>query len=56
MQDLNDPLALLNPKNINKDKLLEYIRDACDYCTDYQVMILQKNQKLIVVVVVSYPT
>jgi len=36
-KDLNDPMALLNPKNINKDKLLEYIRDACDYCTDYQL-------------------
>lgn len=36
-KDLNDPLELLNPKNINKEKLYEYIRDACDYCTDYQV-------------------
>jgi len=36
-KDLNDPMALLNPKNVNKDKLLEYIRDACDYCTDYQL-------------------
>ena len=36
-EDLSDPLALLNPKNVNKDALLEYIRDACDYCTDYQV-------------------
>ena len=39
-KDLNDPMALLNPKNINKEMLLEYIRDACDYCTDYQVLIL----------------
>ena len=37
--DLNDPMALLHPKNINKDMLLEYIRDACDYCTDYQVTV-----------------
>ena len=36
-KDLNDPLELLSPKNINKEKLYEYIRDACDYCTDYQV-------------------
>ena len=36
-KDLNDPLELLHPKNVNKEKLLEYIRDACDYCTDYQV-------------------
>ena len=36
--DLNDPMALLHPKNINKEMLLEYIRDACDYCTDYQVL------------------
>jgi len=36
-KDLNDPMALLNPKNVNKEKLLEYIRDACDYCTDYQL-------------------
>ena len=35
--DLNDPMALLHPKNINKEMLLEYIRDACDYCTDYQL-------------------
>ena len=37
MQDLSDPMALLNPKNVSKDALLEYIRDACDYCTDYQL-------------------
>ena len=36
--DLNDPMALLHPKNVNKEMLLEYIRDACDYCTDYQVL------------------
>lgn len=36
-KDLNDPIALLSPKNVNKENLLEYIRDACDYCTDYQV-------------------
>ena len=35
--DLNDPMELLSPKNVNKEKLLEYIRDACDYCTDYQL-------------------
>ena len=27
----------MSQKNINKDKLLEYIRDTCDYCTDYQL-------------------
>jgi len=36
-QDLSDPIALLSQKNINKDALYEYIRDACDYCTDYQL-------------------
>jgi len=36
-KDLNDPIALLSPKNVNKENLLEYIRDACDYCTDYQL-------------------
>ena len=36
-KDLSDPIALLSQKNINKDALYEYIRDACDYCTDYQV-------------------
>merc|ERR1719320_1021848 len=36
-QDLPDPIALLSQKNINKDALYEYIRDACDYCTDYQL-------------------
>ena len=36
-KDLNDPIELLSPKNVNKEKLYEYIRDACDYCTDYQV-------------------
>ena len=41
-EDLNDPLALLHPKNINKEMLLEYIRDACDYCTDYQVLIFPR--------------
>lgn len=43
--DLNDPMALLHPKNINKDMLLEYIRDACDYCTDYQVTVHSVNVK-----------
>jgi len=36
-KDMADPLALLSPKNVNKDALYEYIRDACDYCTDYQL-------------------
>ena len=36
-KDKADPIALLSPKNINKEKLYEYIRDACDYCTDYQL-------------------
>ena len=36
-KDLSDPMMLLTPKNINKDNLLAYIRDACDYCTDYQL-------------------
>jgi len=36
-QDLKDPIALLSPKNVNKDHLYEYIKDACDYCTDYQL-------------------
>ena len=34
---MSDPIALLSPKNTNKAKLLEYIRDTCDYCTDYQL-------------------
>ncbi len=37
MQDLKDPIELLHPRNVNKTALYEYIRDACDYCTDYQV-------------------
>ena len=37
MQDHKDPRDLLGPKNINKAALLEYIRDTCDYCTDYQL-------------------
>jgi len=37
VKDLKDPIALLSPKNVNKDALYEYIRDACDYCTDYQL-------------------
>jgi hypothetical protein len=39
-QDCQDPIELLRPKNINTKALLEYIRDACDYCTDYQVSVL----------------
>ena len=27
----------MSPKNTNKEALLEYIKDACDYCTDYQL-------------------
>ena len=34
---MSDPIELLSPKNTNKAKLLEYIRDTCDYCTDYQL-------------------
>ena len=34
---MSDPIELLSPKNTNKTKLLEYIRDTCDYCTDYQL-------------------
>ena len=37
IKDHSDPIALLSPKNVNKDKMYEYIRDACDYCTDYQL-------------------
>ena len=37
IKDKSDPIALLSPKNVNKEKLYEYIRDACDYCTDYQL-------------------
>ena len=36
-QDLKDPIELLAQKNINKKQLLDYIKDACDYCTDYQL-------------------
>lgn len=36
-KDMKDPIALLNPKNVNKEALYDYIRDACDYCTDYQL-------------------
>lgn len=36
-QDHKDPLALLAPENVRKDNLLDYIRDTCDYCTDYQM-------------------
>ena len=36
-QDCKDPIELLSPKNTNKKQLLEYIKDACDYCTDYQL-------------------
>ena len=36
-QDLKDPIELLAQKNINKKALLDYIKDACDYCTDYQL-------------------
>jgi len=38
-QDLQDPVQLLSSKNLNMKNLLEYIRDACDFCTDYQVPI-----------------
>ena len=34
---MSDPIELLSPKNTNKANLLEYIRDTCDYCTDYQL-------------------
>jgi hypothetical protein len=34
-------VELLKSKNINTKALLEYIRDACDYCTDYQLPNLQ---------------
>jgi len=36
-KDIADPIALLSPKNVSKEALYEYIRDACDYCTDYQL-------------------
>ena len=38
---MKDPIALLNTKNVNKASLLDYIKDACDYCTDYQLPDLQ---------------
>ncbi len=37
LQDYKDPVELLSRKNINNPELLEYIRDTCDYCTDYQL-------------------
>jgi len=37
LKDCKDPLELLSPKNTNKAALLDYIKDACDYCTDYQL-------------------
>ncbi|CAB4061428.1 MICAL [Lepeophtheirus salmonis] len=40
-KDCKDPIELLSPKNVNKKFLLEYIRDACDYCTDYQLPNMQ---------------
>jgi hypothetical protein len=36
-KDCSDPIELLSSKNVNTKALLEYIRDACDFCTDYQV-------------------
>ena len=30
-------MALLHPDNVNKSALMDYIRDTCDYCTDYQL-------------------
>lgn len=27
----------MSPKNTNKKQLLDYIKDASDYCTDYQL-------------------
>ena len=36
-QDYKDPLALLSPSNVRTESLLDYIRDTCDYCTDYQL-------------------
>jgi len=36
-KDYADPIKLLDQKNINMDQFLEYIRDTCDYCTDYQL-------------------
>eukprot|EP00095_Tigriopus_kingsejongensis_P001255 maker-scaffold374_size191929-snap-gene-0.34 protein:Tk01255 transcript:maker-scaffold374_size191929-snap-gene-0.34-mRNA-1 annotation:"mical" len=36
-KDYKDPNALLARKNVNQEKLLTYIKDTCDYCTDYQL-------------------
>ena len=36
-QDLKEPIELLSPSNVNQSALLDYIRDTCDYCTDYQL-------------------
>ena len=40
-QDFKDPLELLHPSNVQQSALLDYIRDTCDYCTDYQLPNLQ---------------
>lgn len=37
LKDCKDPVELLSQKNVNKPALLEYIKDACDFCTDYQL-------------------
>ena len=36
-KDYKDPIELLRPENVHKPALLDYIRDTCDYCTDYQL-------------------
>ncbi|TRY72215.1 hypothetical protein TCAL_01080, partial [Tigriopus californicus] len=36
-KDNKDPQKLLLRSNINQEKLLAYIKDTCDYCTDYQL-------------------